>query len=58
MSIRINSVTPTGDLNKHKSAISKSRRISLLHEFMINYDICYDYLLTIDVYMHKTYVFH
>ena len=41
ISIRINSVTPTGDLNKHKYAISTSRHISLLHEFMINSYICY-----------------
>ena len=37
----ISSVTPTGDLNKYKSAISTSMCISLLYEFMKNYDICY-----------------
>ena len=35
LSISISSVTPMGDLNKYKSAIS------LLYEFMINPDICY-----------------
>ena len=31
---RISFVTPTGDLNKHKSVISTSMCISLLYEFM------------------------
>ena len=57
-SIIISFVTPKGDLNKYKFAINTRRHISLLSEFMINYDICYCYLLTINVYMHKTYVFH
>ena len=39
--ISINSITPTGDLNKYKSAISTSMCISLLYEFIINSDICY-----------------
>ena len=34
ISISINSITPMGDLNKHKSAISTSRSISLLYEYM------------------------
>ena len=34
ISISINSVTPTGDLNKHKSAISTSRSVTLLYECM------------------------
>ena len=33
-SISISFVTPTGDLNKHKSVISTSMCISLLYEFM------------------------
>ena len=37
----ISSVTPTGDLNKYKSAISTSMCISLLYGFMKNSDICY-----------------
>ena len=37
----ISSVTPMGDLNKYKSAISTSMCISLLYEFMKNSDICY-----------------
>ena len=39
--ISISPVTPTGDLNKYKSAIRTSICISLLYEFMINPDICY-----------------
>ena len=39
--ITISSVTPTGDLNKYKYAISTSMCISLLYEFMNNSDICY-----------------
>ena len=39
--ISISSVTPPGDLNKYKSAISTSKCISLLYEFLNNYDICY-----------------
>ena len=57
-SISISSVTPKGDQNKYKFAINTSRHISLLPKFMINFDICYCYLLTINVYMHKTYVSH
>ena len=34
VSISISFVTPTGDLNKHKSIISTSMCISLLYEFM------------------------
>ena len=34
ISISISFVTPTGDLNKHKSVISTSMCISLLYEFM------------------------
>ena len=48
--ISISSVTPTGDLNKYKSAISTSMCISLLCEFMINSDICYCYMLTVNEY--------
>ena len=47
ISIRINSIITTGDLNKHKSSISTSRHISLLHEFMINSDICYCISITV-----------
>ena len=36
-----------GDLNKYKSAISTSRHISLLYEFMINADICYCISVTV-----------
>ena len=43
----ISSVTPTGDLNKYKSAISISMCISLLYEFMNNYDICYYIYVTV-----------
>ena len=39
--ISISSVTPTGDLNKYKSAISTSMWISLLYEFMKIFNICY-----------------
>ena len=56
ISISISFVTPTGDLNKHKSVISTSMCISLLYEFMKI--LIYCYLLTINVYMHKTYVSH
>ena len=41
ISISISSVTHTGDLNKPKFAISTSMCISLLYEFVKNYDICY-----------------
>ena len=34
ISITISFVTPTGDLNKHKSFISTSMCISLLYKFM------------------------
>ena len=47
ISISISSVTPTGDLNKPKSAISTSMCISLLYEFGKNYDICYCIFVTI-----------
>ena len=47
LSIIISSVTPTGDLNKYKSAISTSICISLLYEFMINPDICYCISITV-----------
>ena len=40
ISISISSITPTGDMNKHKFVISTSRCISLLYEFMINFDVC------------------
>ena len=67
ISIRINSITPTGDLNKHKSAIRISRHISLLHEFMINSDICYCTSILLNascnrilmhLYMYKSYISH
>ena len=45
--ISVSSVTPMGDLDKYKSAISTSRCISLLYEFMINFDICYCISVTI-----------
>ena len=47
VSASISSVTPTGDLNKYKFDISTSRCISLLYEFMINYDICYCISITV-----------
>ena len=43
----ISSVTPTGDMNTYKSAISTSRCISFLYEFMKNYDICYCISVTV-----------
>ena len=43
----ISSVTHTGDLNKYMSAISTSMCISLLYEFMKNYDICYCISVTV-----------
>ena len=43
----ISSVTPTGDLNKYKFAISISMCISLLYEFMKNSDICYCIFVTV-----------
>ena len=43
----ISSVTPKGDLNKYKSAISTSMCISLLYEFIKNYDICYCISITV-----------
>ena len=43
----INSVTPTEDLNKNKFVISIRTRISLLYEFMNNYDICYCIFVTV-----------
>ena len=45
--ISISSITPTGDLNKYKSAISASMCISLLYEFMNNSDICYCISVTV-----------
>ena len=39
--ISVSWVTPTRDLNKYKFAINTSSSISLLCEFMINYDIYY-----------------
>ena len=47
LGISISSVTPTGDLNKYKSAISTSICISLLYEFMINPDIYYCISVTV-----------
>ena len=56
-----------GDLNKHKYAISTSRCISLLYEFMIILISVTVYLLLLYAYykcvivhvcMHKTYVSH
>ena len=44
------SICPMGDLNKYKFAISTSRCISLLYEFMQNYDICHYYMLTVNEY--------
>ena len=52
------SMYPTGKLNKYKFATSTSNRVSLLYEFMKNYDILYCYMISINVYMHKTYVSH
>ena len=43
----ISSITPTGDLNKYKFAISTSICISLLYEFMINPDIYYCIYVTV-----------
>ena len=43
----ISFVTPTGDPNKYKSAISTSMCISLLYEFMKNYDIFYCIFVTV-----------
>ena len=48
--ISISSVTLTRDLDKYQFAISTSRCISLLYEVMINSNICYCYMLTINVY--------
>ena len=47
VSTSISSVTPTRDLNKYKFAISTSMCISLLYEFMKNYDICYCISVTV-----------
>ena len=46
-STSIRSVTPTGDLNRYKSAISTSMCISLLYEFIKNFDICYCISVTV-----------
>ena len=45
--ISISSVTPTEDLNKYKSAISTIMCISLLYEFMKNFDIFYCISVTV-----------
>ena len=47
MCTSISSVTPMGDLNKYKSAISTSMCISLLYEFMNNSYICYYIFVTV-----------
>ena len=44
------SMCPTRDLNKYKSTISTSICISLLYEFMKNYDICYCISVTVIFY--------
>ena len=65
--ISISFVTPTGDLDKYKSAISTSICISFLYEFMkilisttvyllLLYAYCKRVLM--HVYMYKSYVFH
>ena len=41
------SMCPTGDLNKYKFVISISTCISLLYEFINNFDICYCTLLSL-----------
>ena len=41
------SMCPTGNLNKYKFDISISMCISLLYEFMKNYDICYCISVTV-----------
>ena len=46
----ISSVTSTRDLDKYKSVISTSMRISLLYEFMKNYDIYYCIFVTLYAY--------
>ena len=43
----ISSITPTGDQNKYKSAISTSMWISLLYEFMKNSNIYYCISITV-----------
>ena len=63
----MSSVTPTGDLNKYKSAISTSTCISLLYEFMKILISTNEYLLllyayytrvSMHVYIYKSYVSH
>ena len=46
----ISSVTPTGDLNKYKSAITISMCISLLYEFMKIMISATAYLLLLNAY--------
>ena len=41
------SMCPTGDLKKYKFVISTSTCISLLYEFMNNFDICYYIFVTV-----------
>ena len=63
----ISSVTSKGDLNKYESAISTSRCISLLYEFMKILISANEYLLllyaycarvSMHVYIYKSYVSH
>ena len=63
----ISSVTPTGDLNKYKSAISANMYISLLYEFMKNMIYATIYMLLLyayckrvlmHVYKYKSYISH
>ena len=65
--ISISFVTPTGDLNKYKFAISISMCISLFYKFMKNSNICYCISILLyaycrrvllHVYMHKLYASH
>ena len=54
LSIRISSVTPTGDLDKYKSVISTRICISLLYEFMPILIFSTVYLLLLYAYMFPT----
>ena len=63
----ISSITPTGDLNKYKSAITTSMCISMLYEFMKILISATVYLLLLNayckrilmhVYTYKSYVSH
>ena len=63
----ISSITPTGDLNKYKSAISTSMCINLLYEFMkipisviVYLLLLYAYCkrVLVHVYKYKSYVSH